>query len=428
MTSKAQDGVFGTVAVGFGLTAVLVLGLGGWAAASSIAGAVVAPGQVQVASGVRTIQHREGGILAEVLVKNGDRVRKGMLLARLEGVAPRANLAIVESQALQLRARQARLEAERDGRSGIEIPPDAERRAWAALMLGEQQLMGARQAARAQRKGQLTEQARQAEQEIVGLEAQAASLVTQRELLDGELAGMRQLYEKGLAPLARVNALERELARITGQSGDLAAAVARARSRIAERRLQALQVDSEFRAEVGAELKEAVAKLAELDQQRVAQADEVRRVEIRAPAGGTIHQLGPQTVGGVVAPGDTLMLIVPDHDALVVDARIDPGHVDQVRRGAPARIRFTSFSVATTPEIPAQVDRLSADVQTDPRTGETFYTARLALDQRSLPSRLRNGLTPGMPAEVQIVTGSRPAISYFVKPLADQLQRTFREE
>lgn len=415
--------------VGFILLGLLVLLVFGWGGLAQISGAVVASGRVAVESSVKRVQHREGGIVSEVLVHEGDMVRAGQLLARLDGVVPNANAAVIEDQLAQLTARKLRLEAERDGRSDFVVPvtsPATEE--FARMVAAERRLMAARRLAKQQRKAQIREQIAQVGDEVDGLQAQIISGEAQARLIQGELTGIRRLHQQGYAPLSRVNQLEREAESLSGQKGQLTAAVARARTHASEIQLQGLQVDSQGLADVMSELKDTETKLAQLTEQGVAADDQVRRVEVRAPASGRVQQLAVHTKGGVVAPGETLMLVVPQNDALVVEVMVDPRYIDQVSPGRPAHVRFTSFSTRDTPEIMGRVDRVSADVQTEEKTGASFYLARLKLDANRLPSALRGRLVPGMPAEVQIETSSHSALSYFIKPLSDQLARTFRED
>lgn len=414
---------------GFILLGLLVLLVFGWGGLAQISGAVVASGRVAVESSVKRVQHREGGIVSEVLVHEGDLVRAGQLLARLDGVVPNANAAVIEDQLSQLIARKLRLEAERDGLADFVVPTNAPTTPeFARMVAAERKLMAARRVGRQQRKAQIREQIAQAGDEVDGLQAQITSGEAQARLIQGELAGIRRLHQQGYAPLSRVNQLEREAESLSGQKGQLTAAVARARTHASEIKLQGLQVDSQGLADVMSELKDTETKLAQLTEQGVAADDQVRRVEVRAPAAGRVQQLALHTKGGVVAPGETLMLIVPQDDALVVEVMVDPRYIDQVGPGRPAHVRFTSFSTRDTPEIMGRVDRVSADAQTEEKTGASFYLARLKLDAKSLPSALRGRLVPGMPAEVQIETSRHSALSYFIKPLSDQLARTFKED
>lgn len=417
--------------LGFILIAVLAVFIFGWGFLADIAGAVVAPGKLVLESSVKRVQHKEGGIVSELFVKEGDRVKAGALLARIDSTVPQANLAVVTNQLEELTARRLRLIAERDRKRAVPASALAgtpQTPSFKTILAAETRLMAERRSLRSQKKSQLAQQMAQARQEIEGLQAQADSQAAQRELIEGEVKGVRQLYEKGLATLPRLNALEREARRLDGAKGQYIAAMAEARTKISELQVQSLQVDTEELAAVMTELKDTDIKLAQLTEQRTTGEDELRRVELRAPTDGQVQNLVIHTRGGVVAAGETLMLIVPDKDELIVEASIDPQHIDQVAPGRPAKVRFTAFAAPNTPVLDARVDRLSTDVQSDERTGRQFYLARLKIDSPKLKRGVRARLVAGMPAEVQIATSSRSAISYFLKPLSDQLARTFRED
>jgi HlyD family secretion protein len=416
--------------MGLMLSAGFVALVFGWGAIAKVSGAVVAPGRVAVESSVKRVQHKEGGIVSQLLVRDGDQVKAGQLLARLDGTVPGANLSIIDNQLEEFLARRQRLRAERD-QLGV-IPTDAgdlpHNDSFTRAMAVETRTLAARRALQTQRKAGLRDQINQAGLEADGLRAQIESGAAQHKLIDGELQGMRQLYAKGLAPLARVSQLERESRRLEGEGGQLKAEVAKARSKMAELRTQTYQLDSEYLAEVMNDLKDTDLKIAQLSGQQVAGADELRRVEVRAPASGQVQQLAFHTVGGVVAPGDTILVIVPTRDDLVVEAKIAPQSIDEVRPGQAARVRLTAFGAPNTPVLNARIDSLSSDIQTDERSGATYYVARLKISQADLPRDVRSRMVAGMPAEVQIGTSSRTALSYATKPIVDQLARSFREQ
>jgi len=410
------------------LLLVPLLGFVLWAATANIAGAVIAPGKVAVESSVKRVQHKDGGIVSELLVAEGDRVQEGQVLARLDTTVIRANLQSIESQLRELSARQLRLEAERDGRAVLGAPSadlagaDLDR-----MMAAERNLLVTRRLSRQQKKAELQAEIGQSQREIEGLKAQAAAQVRQAVLIRNELAGLRRLYDQDYVPITRLDELEREAARLDGQKGEFEASASRAEGRIDELRIQVLQIDSDALAQAMSDLKDTEVKLAELTQQRATLQDQLKRAEIRSPRAGFVHQLAVHTVGGVVGPGETMMYVVPEHEALIVEVRVDPQHVDQVRAGGPAKVRFTSFSARSTPEIGAVVDRLAADATVDEKTGASYYLVELRIDPASLPADLRGHLIAGMPAEVHIQTQQRNALSYFLKPLQDQVSRSFKE-
>ena len=417
-----------------GLAAIFVLvgGIGGWAATTELSGAVIAPGQLVVQSDVKKVQHPTGGVVAELNVQDGDSVVAGDVIMRLDDTVTRANLAIVVKSLQQLEARQARLEAERDGVQAIEFPeallakaadPEVTR-----LIAGEAKLFELRRTAREGQKAQLAERASQLNEEIGGLSSQIAAKGREIELINEELVGVRELWEKKLVPIQRVNELDRQAARLEGERGQLVAATAQAKGRISEIELQVIQIDQDMRSEVAEELREIQAKTAELVERQIAAEDQLRRIEIRAPQSGRVHQLAVHTVGGVIGPGDVLMLIVPVADDLTVEVKIAPQDIDQVQVGQPAVLRFSAFNQRTTPEVDGEVTRVSADLTLDQRTGLSYYTARIGLVESEIQRLEGLSLAPGMPVEAFIQTGDRTVLSYLTKPLTDNARRSFRGE
>lgn len=409
----------------------ILLGLGvvvlGWGLLARIAGAVISPGQVVVESSAKQVQHREGGIVSDILVHNGDSVSAGQVLIRLESEVSQASATTAADQLAELMTRRMRLEAERDGRDRLVAAQDGSP-SFLRVVNSEQLLLKTRAAERAQRQAQLDEQVVQAQEQIKGSQAQVAAIEAQIDLMRDEVQGMRALHEKGFAPLSTLNRLERDNRQLIGERERLTAQISQSRARIAEIQLKGGELDTQFRSEVMTELKDTNLRIAQIQQQKTADDDVLRRDEIRAPSSGTVQEIAVHTRGGVIGPGQVLMVIVPQKETLVVESRVDPQHVDQVRIGAKANIRFTSFQSNTTPEIVGRVERVSADAQVDPKTGQPFYSVRCEFKGAELPRQISSGLIPGMPAEVHIQTGSRMALSYFLKPLTDQMKRTFREE
>ncbi|HYF53143.1 MAG TPA: HlyD family type I secretion periplasmic adaptor subunit [Salinarimonas sp.] len=428
----AQRSIRRHVVGGIAIVGVLVFGVGGWAATAQLAGAVIAPGTVVVDTNVKKVQHPTGGIVSELLVREGQVVQAGDVVVRLDDTITRANLGVVRKSLDELEARQARLEAERDGLGEIAFPgelltrmdhPDVAR-----AVGGERRLLELRRTSRAGQTMQLRERIGQLREEIQGMSMQLAAKARESELIAIELDGVRDLYRKNLVTLQRVTALERDAARITGERGQLTAAQAQAKGRISEIELQILNIDNELRSEVARELRDVQAKIVELVERRVAAEDGLKRVDIRAPQTGAVHQLAVHTVGGVVTPGEALMLIVPRSDELTVEARVMPQDIDQVRVGQAAVLRLSAFNQRTTPEIGGEVSRVSADISTDQRTGMSFYTIRVALPPAELAKLGGLKLAPGMPVEAFVRTGDRTALTYFTKPLMDGINRAFREE
>ena len=419
--------------LGLGLVAAVILsgGIGGWAATAEIAGAVIAPGSLVVDSNVKKVQHPTGGVVGELLVRDGDQVKTGDLLVRLDETVTRANLAILLKSLDEHAARQARFEAERDDEERLIFPEDLSARssdpAVLRVLVGERRLFELRRAARAGQKAQLNERVGQIQEQIRGIEEQIAGKASEIGLINQELEGVRELWRKNLIPIARLMALERDAARLRGERGALVASIAQARGKITETQLQVLQIDQDLRSEVSKELAEIRAKTSELIEKRVAAEDQLKRIDIRAPQDGRVHQLAVHTVGGVISAGEAIMLVVPGGDVLTVEARIAPHDIDQIRVGQQAVLRFSTFNQRTTPEINGEVSRVSADITQDQKTGMSFYTVRIMLPDSEIARLNGLKLVPGMPLETFIQTGDRTAISYLIKPMSDQLMRAWRE-
>jgi HlyD family secretion protein len=332
-----------------GVAAVaLVAGVGGWAATGRLAGAVIAPGQLVVDSSVKKIQHPTGGVVGVLPVSNGQHVSAGDIVLHLDDTQTRANLAIVDASLVELAARRARNEAERDGREELSFPADLEARRdepqVTRALDGEQRLFGLRRSARAGQKAQLGERITQLREEIAGTAIQEEARGRELDWIAKELKGVRELWDKQLIPYSRVTTLERDQARTAGERGRLVAAMAQARGKISELELQILQIDQDLRTETGKELAEIRAKEGELIEKKVSAEDQLKRVDLRSPLDGIVHQLSVHTVGGVVQAGEPVMLVVPEHEALVVEARLQPQDIDQVHVGQTALLRFSAFN------------------------------------------------------------------------------------
>jgi HlyD family secretion protein len=420
-----------SVFTGVALTGLFGGTIGLWAATSTLSGAVMAPGQFVVDTNVKKVQHPTGGIVGELRVREGDRVNEGDLLIRLDETITRANLQVVTKQLDELAARQARLEAERDGRTSMPLPQEFTGRghdpAIAKLMDSERSLFGARAAAREGQKSQLRNRIAQLQDEIVGLRAQQAAKTRESTIIVDELKGVRELFAKNLVQISRVSALEREAASLEGQRGQLIAAVAQAEGKIAEIALQIIQIDEQMRADVLKELREIQGRMAELMERRVAAEDQLKRIDVRAPSSGFVHQLAVHTVGGVITPAEPAMLIVPMNEAINLEAKVMPQDIDQLTIGQPAIVRVHASNQRTTPEINGTVSRMSADVTREQQTGLTYYTIRVTLPPEEVQRLGGIRLVAGMQADVFIQTTDRTPLEYFLKPLQDQIARAFRE-
>jgi len=416
--------------VGVATIALLFGTVGIWAATAPLAGAVIASGKVVVESNVRRVQHPSGGVVAEIRVKDGDRVKSGDVLVRLDETHAKASLALIELELRRFQARKARLEAERDGLPAIVTPPELVERAAEPVVIqateSENTLFRTRRTASDGQRSQLRERVAQSHEEIKGLVAQLASRRAQAALIGQELEGVQKLYDQSLVALSRLTGLQREASRLAGEEGSLTSDMARVRGRIAEVELQILQVDQDLRREVTTELRDVEGKIADLLERRVAASDQLARIEMRAPQDGIVHQQTVHTIGGVIGPAEQIMLIVPETDGLVVEARIEPTMIDRLRVGQAVVMRFSAFDSTTTPDLNGRLIQVSADATTDEKTGASFYIARVGLERAEVSRLGGKTLMPGMPVETFIQTGSRTALAYLVKPIEDQLARSFR--
>jgi HlyD family secretion protein len=413
-------------------TAFLLCGVvGGWAVTTDIAGAVIADGALVVDSNAKKVQHLTGGIVGKLLVRDGSHVQGGDVVIRLDPTTTQANLAIVMNGLNQFMAQKARLASDRDKLGTIRFPkaltyqqgdPDV-----AEILAGERQLFEVRRKSRAGKKQQLAKQIEQSRQEIIGLTAARDSKSSERVLIARQLESVHSLWDRQLTELDRLIAIERQKTTIEGDIGRYTAAIAQSEGKIAETELQIIQVDEDAASEDAKEMRDIDTKIGEYVERKVAAEDQLKRIDIRAPQTGTVHELSVHTVGGVVPAGEQLMLIVPDADILVVEAKVRPQDVDQLFVGQPAGLRFTAFSQRTTPEVSGVVQQISADVTTDTRTGLSHYTVRIAITPEEIALLGAIKLVPGMPVESFIKTGDRSVASYFIKPMIDQAKRAFRE-
>jgi membrane fusion protein, type I secretion system len=417
-----------------GLVIVIVLagGVGGWAGTMTLSGALIAQGSVVVDSNVKKVQHPTGGIVGELRVRDGDRVKQGDIVVRLDDTVTRANLAIVTKGLDELYARKARLESERDGASAVKFPADLLARTKdpdiASIVNGERRLFDLRYTARTGQKAQLRQRIEQLNEEVRGLKAQHVSKEKETKLIDREKEGVYDLWRQKLVPLTKLTELERAAARLEGEAAQLIAQTAQAAGKISETELQIIQIDRDLSSEVAKETREIDGKIGEFVERKVTAEDQLKRIEIRSPQDGMVFQSNVHTVGGVITAGDAMMMIVPDADNLTVEAKVNPQDIDQVRTGQVALLRLSAFNQRTTPEIYGTVTRISADASTDQRTGQTYYTVRIGMPADEVAKLGDVRMVPGMPVEAFVQTGDRTMISYLVKPLHDQLMRMFREK
>jgi len=415
-----------------GLVCVFVVGgAGGWAATAKIGGAVIAPGQVVVSSNVKTVQHRDGGIVGEIHVENGSPVSPGDLLIRLDATAARARKAILDAELVALEARSARLDAEREEREELLIPAGLIDRGdephVAEAIAGERRVLAAVRETLAGQIEQLDERKAQLAEEIVGLSAQRDAKDQEIALIGEELVGLRSLLANGHVPKTRVMALERNAVRLKGEYGELIARIAMTEGRISETELQILQLSRDTREEALGEIREVATRISDLRERLIAAEDDLRRIDIRAPAEGVVHELAVHTVGGVIAPGAAVLQLVPHDDRLVIDARVAPTDIEQLHVGQSATVSLNAFDMRQTPQLNGRVLRVSPDLSEDERTGASYYTVRISLSDAEIERLDGKQLVPGMPAEVFIQTRERTVMAYLLEPLETQIRRTFRE-
>lgn len=417
------------VAGGVALAGLLVVGCGGWAALAKLEGAVVTMGSVKVDQNLKEVQHRDGGIVKSLAVRQGDLVREGQILATLDDVQIKAELLIVKSQLAESLGRRARLIAERDSLPSVSFPDDL--RTWSsaadAILHGETRLFEGNRLARESQKEQLELSIVQTGEEIKGMEARLAAKKDEIELVGAERDKLTTLYEKRIVDYSRVYAAHRDWARILGEHGEITAGIARAKGRTSEIRVQIMAVDQNANTEAQRELRTVDARISELNERKLAIEDRLSRTEIRSPVSGYINELFVYTVGGVITPAAKIATVVPENAELRFEVKISPVDIDQVREGQPARIRLTAFNRTTTPEIKAKVTMVSPASARDPSNGQEYYIAHVQLAEDALTQLKGIRLVPGMPAEVYISTQERTAASYLTKPFTDQMNRAFRE-
>jgi HlyD family secretion protein len=418
--------------IGLAVVAVLAGGLGGFSATQQFSGALIAPGQIVVESNVKKVQHPTGGVVGELRARDGDKVKAGDIVVRLDDTVTKANLAIVTKNLDAALARAARLEAEQRGLDKIKFQPQLINRAddpdVAAVIASEGKLFEVRVNGRVGQKAQLRERVTQLHDEISGLTAQEKAKDQEIALVEKELAGVRQLYDQRLVQLSRLTTLERDAARLNGERAQYTAAMAQAKGKITETELQIIQVDKDMVSEVSKDLRETNDKIGELIERKVTAEDQLRRVDIRAPQDGIVEQSNVHTVGGVITAGDTIMLIVPQTDDLQVEAKVNPQDIDKLQVGQQTLLRLSAFNQRTTPELNGVVSRVSPDVTTDQRTGQSYYTIRVSMPPEEIARLGEIKLIPGMPVEAFVQTGERTLLSYLMKPFSDQLMRAFREK
>jgi len=417
---------------GYIVLLLLVGGIGGWSVFASLQGAVIAPAQITVKANMKMVQHLEGGIVSNILIEEGQAVKKNDVLVRLDKTKDAANLAALDSNLNELLASHGRLVAERDHENKITFDELLLERtksnpAITQILKGQENLRKARQATLDGQTTQLKQRIEQLHQVVIGLDAQVKSKTRQIDLIKKELIDLGTLKEKGLVPQNRLLALEREQARIQGEYGELTANKARTQVQIGETEIQILQIQKEALSTVLTELRETSTQINQLKEQRTALADKLKRMEIIAPKSGIVHKLSVHTIGGVVAPGDPVLMIAPENAELILAARVDPADIDQIFKGQKANVRLSAFDQRTTPEVTGIVTLVSADATQDQPNTPPYYKVHIELPQDQRERLKGKELVPGMNAEAFIQTKSRPVFEYLLQPLTDQVRRAMRE-
>lgn len=416
--------------VGFTALALLIGGVGVWSVRTQIAGAIIASGMIVVENNRQVVQHAEGGVVGEIAARDGDRVEAGALLVRLDDTLLRSELSVAELQLIELRARRARLEAERDGSDQITFPTglmDFGQDQAAEQMEGQRKLFDARRISLDKEQSQIAERIKQTGNQIVGAEAQLGALAIQEKLIVAELTDQETLLAKGLVQAQRVSTLQREAARLAGEIGKLTADVAQFRGEIAAFEIERLKLESTRRENAIVELRDIQFRELELAERRRSLLERLARMEIRAPVSGIVYGSTVFAQNAVVQPAEPLMFVVPQDQPLIVSAKVDAIHIDQVHVGQPASLLFTAFNQRLTPEVTGQVIAVSADVFQDEVTGLTYYKVDLIPEVAELPKLDNQELLPGMPVEAHLRTDDRTPLSYLTKPLTDYFGRAMRE-
>ncbi|WP_417726989.1 HlyD family type I secretion periplasmic adaptor subunit [Roseovarius sp.] len=412
---------------------LLVGGFGTWATFTQISGAIIAPGRIEVDQNRQVVQHPDGGVVAAIEVKEGDKVSAGQVLVRLDPTDLQSELSIIENQLAELMARRGRLEAERDGRATLIFDPllieiSARNADADGLMTGQKTLFEARTQTVAAEIDQLHKRRGQITNQIEGIEAQQGALARQLELIELELTDQQSLLDRGLAQATRVLSLQREQARLSGTMGDLAAQKAEAEGRITEIEITILKLGTDRREQAITTLRDLQFRELELREQRRALMEQMGRLDITAPVSGLVYNLQVFALRSVIRPADPVLFIVPQDRPLVINARIDTIHVDKLFLGQEVTLRFSAFDQRTTPELSGHVSQISADAFEDQETRASYYRAEIVLSEGE-QTRLPEGTTliPGMPVEAFIRTADRTPLAYLVKPFTDYLAKAFRE-
>ncbi len=426
-------GAGGYIRFGVLCVVLLAVGLGGWGATAKLKGAVISSGHLRVESQRQVVQHPDGGVVDEILVREGNLVAAGAVLIRLDGTALLSELAILESQLFELMARRGRLVSEQTDRKSItfdsELLAVAEKNAEVRNLIdGQQALFDARLRTMEREIEVMRERQVQIDEQITGSMAESKALQRQSELIEEELVGQRTLLAKGLAQASRVLSLEREAARLGGQRGQMIAQTAQLKGQVSELEIELLRLGASRREEAITTLRDLGFRELELKERRIALTEQLSRLDIRAPLAGVVLDMTVYALKSVVRAAEPILYIVPSDSALVVDAQVDPIHIDTVRVGQDAVLNFSAFNTRTTPQLFGTISKVSPDAFVDEATKRSFYRAEVLLKEGEMAKLEGQELIAGMPVEVFIQTGERTPINYLLKPITDYFNRALREE
>ncbi len=429
MTPKA-DNSMRLLFIGFAALLVLVAGFGSWSVLTSISGAVIAPGRIQATLEDQVIQHPDGGVVSKIYVRDGDVVEAGDKILTLDGTLARAELNTALYQEAELQARAARLEAERKKAETIIFPaslsastdPDV-----LDMLAGQKDIFEARRSTWEKEAVTLKQQRMQIQAQITGLDAQRDATQAQLDIIAGEVETQQGLLDKGLAQASRLNALKREKAGLEGTIGNLQAQIGQAAERISELEAEFERTKLSRREDGATQLREIRTQLLTISERKITLRDRLERLDIRAPISGTVHGLKINALQSVITPADALAQIVPIGQDVVITARVEPIHIDEIHPDQAASLRFSALNSRTTPVLFGKVTRISADAFTDPKTGASYYQLEITPNPGEIDRLEGQAPIPGMPVEGYISTSRRTPLSYLIKPFADYFSRAFRE-
>lgn len=417
----------------FGITVFVLFfgGLGAWGAFAPLESAAIAQGYVAVEGNRKQVQHLEGGIIAELFVREGETVERGRPLVHLDETQARANLEVIRSQLRASVALEARLIAERDNLPKVSYPDwlirETEERADREVLDAQDRIFSARVDGIQSQTRILKQRSGQIEEEIRGLQAELKAQGRSLALIREEEQAVGELVAKGLERKPRLLGLQRQVSELEGAIAQNVARIARARQAIGENELKIIDLRIQILNDASQKLREEQVRISDLTERRRAAEDMLTRTMIVAPTSGRVVNLKTLTVGGVVVPRDTIMDIIPQDDTLIVEAQVAPGDIDVVKAGLPVQLRFTALNQRSTPIIMGQVTTVSADRQIDQRSGNPYFTTRISIDPVQ-PGLSELVLYPGMPAEAMIITGRRTALQYLIKPISSSMGRAMRED